>query len=224
MADMLALTLIAYVALKALLTISRSKGQKTGGGRNTDAPRSADSGGGAFRNGDPAVRSYSSGRNRAEAPRTVKEQAASAWEYLRNTPPSGGSEADVNHGAAGPPDFDARDFLDGARMLYSRLQTSWAARDLDDIAPFVSPDMLHAIQEQARDDPRPRRAEVVHVQATLTGVTHSVGEERAVVFFEGLLREEDVEHPIDAREMWHFTRALAPGGMWRLDAIETVRA
>ena len=149
---------------------------------------------------------------------SVKKQAAKTWESLSDTPlPSTSGEAHVDPQASVPADFDVKNFLDGARMAYSRLQTAWAARDVDVIAPLVTPAMLERVREQVRKNPEPRHMEVVVVHATLLDVSRTAEEESVTLLFDGLLREED--RSVDARENWRFVRTLRPEGMWLLDTI-----
>ncbi len=161
----------------------------------------------------------------ASYPRTVKEQAASAWDHLRSTPaPTFTPPEQLTPGQTLPADFDTEDFLDGARMFFQRLQVSWAARQIDDIAAFVTQEMFEIVSEQAKRDPQPRHVDIMFVNATLTSVTRQDDEETAVVLFSALLREEGRENPIDAREIWHFTRDTKAQSMWKLDAIEQVES
>lgn len=212
MVDMLAMALLLYCLLKVLLAVSRRHLE------NSPAEHAADA---SLNRDEPPSRQSTDNGSRGLS--TVKERAANAWDHLRSTsPPVNDSEAGVASPASVPADFDTEDFLDGARAAYSRLQTAWAARNVDDITPFVTPEMLEAVTREARKDPASRRTEVVVVHATLTSVMRTADEERAVVLFNGLLREEGRTNPLEAREIWHFTRTLHPEGMWRLDAIEAV--
>jgi hypothetical protein len=174
----------------------------------------------------------------------MQQRARTVWDALRSTPPaapapSGNREAAggsrpapppgpssasgaVAEGVAVPADFDVEDFLDGARLLYSRLQTSWAARDLKDLAPFATPEMMDILRRQAEQDPAPATVEVLLVTAVLTGVTRRAEEERVDVAFSAMLEEDPAGRgeKISVKEIWHFVRSPATGGGWRLDGIE----
>ncbi len=151
---------------------------------------------------------------------TTKEQAALMWEHLQGgSGTAASSPASVERGARVPGDFDVNGFLEGARMLYARLQTSWAARDVDDLAPFTTPEMMGILRAQALQDPRPAYVEVILVNASLADVERSGDEERASVSFSALLRHAPGEDPAEARELWHFARNAKSGGTWRLDGI-----
>jgi hypothetical protein len=174
----------------------------------------------------------------------MQQRARTVWDALRSTPPespapagtreaAGGSQpgpppgpssapGSVAEGVAVPADFDVEDFLDGARLLYSRLQTSWAARDLKDLAPFATPEMMDILRRQAEQDPVPGTVEVLLVTAVLTGVTRRAEEERVDVAFSAMLEEDPAGRgeKISVKEIWHFVRGPATGGGWRLDGIE----
>ena len=155
---------------------------------------------------------------------TTKKRAADAWTVLRSTPePSESVVRDAGLPAKSPEGFDQADFLDGARLLYSRLQTAWAARKIDDIRPFVTDDMLAAIGEECRRDPAPKEVAVVLVEGSFAGLEENDGEERASVLFKALLREGEAA-PAEVRELWHFVRGEQTEGMWRLDGVESVGA
>jgi predicted lipid-binding transport protein (Tim44 family) len=130
----------------------------------------------------------------------------------------------VARGVAVPADFEVEEFLDGARMLYSRLQTSWAARDLEDLAPFATPEMLDILRRQAEQDPTPGNVDVLLVTAVLTGIIRREEEERVTVAFSAILQENSTDRnqdeKISVNEIWHFVRSPATGGGWRLDGIE----
>lgn len=152
-----------------------------------------------------------------------RDNAATGWDVLRGAPQGGAAQAQVFDAAPGvdvPQGFDADEFLRGAKMAYSRLQSSWDKRDLDDIAQFATPAVLDAVREQA--EPTPGTTEVLLVNAQLLGVENDGDEQRAQVFFDVLMRESpDQQAPSSVREVWHFVRPIA-GGSWKLDGIQQV--
>ncbi len=158
--------------------------------------------------------------SRKTPPTSVKKQSADLWNRLGSTPPPAGrGEAQAEPAIAVPDGFDAKDFLDGARLAYSRLLTAWAARDVEDMASLVTPGMLEKIKERISNDGQTHPVEVMVVHATLVEVTRSENEERVTVRFEALLHEEN--RPVDTCEIWQFVRSLHPEGMWLLDARDT---
>ena len=150
----------------------------------------------------------------------MREDSGNGWDALRG-------QAAAPAEASGPqipmpPGFDAEEFLRGAKMAYTRLQTAWDKRDMSDIAQFTTEAVQKAVQEQMDADPKPSTTEILLVNAQLLGV-HNEGEEQyAQVFFDVLLRETPAqETPSSAREVWHFMRPVS-GGNWKLDGIQQV--
>lgn len=118
-----------------------------------------------------------------------------------------------------PEDFDADDFLEGARVLYIRLQEAWAARDTESLAPFMTPDMMHLLHERAVADPHPAGVDILLLNAALIGLERQGSEERADVEFAALMRT-DGDAPAEVNEIWRFVRGRDNDGMWRLAGIE----
>lgn len=140
----------------------------------------------------------------------------------RDAPAAGAQSFAAAPGVDIPQDFDADEFLRGAKMAYSRLQSSWDKRDLDDIAQFTTPAVLEAVREQLAAEPDPGTTEVLLVNAQLLGVENEGNEQRAQVFFDVLLRESpDQQAPSNVREIWHFVRPSGDG-TWKLDGIQQV--
>lgn len=154
-------------------------------------------------------------------PAGVQENAAAMWKMFASDPERQASPeaATVAAGVALPPDFDVDDFLKGARTLYVRLQQSWAARKVDDLTPFVTPQMLQVLQKQAAANPDPVKVEVLLVNATLAGLQSEAERERAEVAFSVLMRTGEDEEPAEINEIWTFSRSGDSDGMWRLEGI-----
>ena len=155
---------------------------------------------------------------------TTKKRAADAWKYLASDPSAGETPADAAARPQTPAgNFDQADFLDGARVLYSRLQTAWAARRLEELRPFVAEALFARFEEEARRDPAPKDVAVVLVEGTFAGFRQEGETERAEVLFKALLREGGAA-PAEVRERWTFTRGPQSGGMWRLEALDGAEA
>jgi hypothetical protein len=161
-------------------------------------------------------------RSQPESPASPEAEKAAAPSPGTAPGPSAPSDS-VARGLAVPADFDLEDFLDGARMLYARLQTSWAARDLEDLTPFATPEMMDLLRRQAEQDPTPGSVEVLLVTAVLTGLSRREEEERVEVAFSAILQENPTElnqdEKISVNETWQFVRGPATGGGWRLAGI-----
>jgi predicted lipid-binding transport protein (Tim44 family) len=174
----------------------------------------------------------------------MRQKARSVWDALRSQPeaparpeaeapggrplPETGAKSPLPAAAAAPglvlpAGFDLNDFLDGARMLYARLQTAWAARDLDDLLPFATPEMLDLLRRQAEQDPTPSTVEVIMVTAVLRAFARRGEQEQAEVAFSAILQENPTGRnqgeKISVEETWQFVRGPATGGGWRLAGI-----
>ena len=145
--------------------------------------------------------------------------AQSAWGSLNN------GTAPQPSGPQVPPGFDIDEFLEGAKLAYTRLQASWDKRDLNDIAQFTTPPVMEALREQLAQEPSSGRTEIILVNAQLLEVNEEGTEERAQVYFDVLLREDPQQStPTNAREIWHFVRERSNNGMWKLDGIQQISA
>lgn len=148
------------------------------------------------------------------------DTAASGWDTLSSQGNAYNSQPEVV--IPMPADFDAEEFLRGAKMAYNRLQAAWDSRDLNDIAQFASPAVMDAVRQQLAEETEPSKTEILLVNAQLLSVVNEDKEQRAQVYFDVLMRERpDQPTPSNVREIWHFVRAL-DGGTWKLDGIQQV--
>lgn len=155
-----------------------------------------------------------------EPPLQRNDTAASGWDTLSNRENAYNSQPEVV--IPMPADFDAEEFLRGAKMAYNRLQAAWDSRDLNDIAQFASPAVMDAVRQQLAEETEPSTTEILLVNAQLLSVVNEDKEQRAQVYFDVLMRERpDQPTPSNVREIWHFAREL-DGGTWKLDGIQQV--
>ncbi len=191
--DMLLIALLAYLGFKLFTRFRRS----------TPAPAAAGQGTGTMQ--------YQSANE--------QQQGGGMWGHLQQG--SASTAASVPAGPVVPAGFDTEEFLRGAKMAFTRMQSSWDKRDIEDIALFVSPAVLTEVKAQMADDPTPSTTEILLTNAQLLNVTEEQGEQRAVVFFDVLLREAPQTETTQVKEMWHFVQPLT-GGTWKLDGIQQV--
>lgn len=150
-------------------------------------------------------------------------QSTSGWDSLRTTPASGAAPSSIPAGPVVPEGFDIEDFIKGAKMAFTRLQSSWDRRDADDIALFASPHVLNEVREQMKEDPTPSTTEILLINANLLSVVDEDGTQTATVYFDVLLREDPTQQAsTSVREVWHFIRPTGSQEMWRLDGIQQV--
>lgn len=159
-------------------------------------------------------------------PLTVQKRAEAMWAHLSSEQPeeASASEVRIAEGARLPAGFDASDFLEGARALYVKLQTAWAAREVQSLEAFVTPGMLALLQKQADKHPEPVSVDIVLVNAELQGVESFADREEALVRFNVLMRSGGDEEAGEVNEFWRFERGAASNGMWRLACIEAAAA
>lgn len=173
---------------------------------------------------------------RGEARRRAKTRKSipDPWQY--------GGDAAREAAGADIPGFDAEHFLRGAKTLFIRLQETWDTRDLDAVAPFISPPVFREIQAQATAAPKGAPTRILFLGATLASAGCDGDEAVVSVLFDALVREEtagetpDAEAPVEVRELWRFVRPAASLGAssdasleapdlaasWRLDGIEAI--
>jgi len=161
--------------------------------------------------------SYGGGGPQTGFEGAAERRAQNAWGGLGATP----GQADAAPGVQVPAGFDTEEFLKGAKLAFNRLQASWDARDLSDIAQFTSEEVLSEIRSQAAADPRPSRTDVLMVNARLLEVQEEGANLVATVYFDALMREEQGGATEQVREVWHFKKNAAErGGMWLLYGLQ----
>lgn len=148
----------------------------------------------------------------------VHQRSSNAgWGGLGST--SGAAEAAP--GIDVPAGFDTDEFLEGAKLAFNRLQASWDARDIDDIAEFTTTAVQQEIRRQAAEDPSPSRTEILMVNARLLEAKTEGGATLATVYFDALMREDAAGGTEQVREVWHFKKDdSVKGGMWLLDGLQ----
>lgn len=206
-----------------------ARGKTPGKWPERNAPGSEKSGWPARKDSSPPQRGgeKSAGRLENKEPSrrgrsmTVKENAAAHWgHYTGESDGPQAPEEAVEEGVRLPGGFDAKEFLEGARVLYVRLQKAWAARELENLSAFVTEDMMRQLRAQAANNPRPEDVDIILVNALLTDFTRQGREEKATVRFNVLMRSGDAGQSGEIEEQWRFTRGTESDGMWRLAGID----
>jgi predicted lipid-binding transport protein (Tim44 family) len=124
-----------------------------------------------------------------------------------------------------PPGFDTDEFMKGAKIIYTRLQSAWDKRDLKDIREFTSPEVYEEIKSQAAKDPHPGKTELLLVNPRLLEARNQDGHTIASVFYDVMMREGADETAKQVREIWHFSREdQKPGAFWVLEGIQQVES
>lgn len=207
-ADMVMGTVLIFVALKLFLAFGIRPGQNSPTGFGSEINAGQDG-------------------SQARSLPTIKEQAASSWDRLRSTSlpeEFGGRPAATAPSLKTPQGFDTADFLEGAKLLYARLQTAWAARNIDGLRDFITPEMLEVLEEQGEAHPEISTIEVLLITPTLLEVSREGSEERVKVLFKALLQEGEGSNSqsFEVSEIWYFTHDFEASSSWQLDGIEQV--
>ena len=163
------------------------------------------------------LRSRQPAAQTAAGPSPTRDLSRDAWSNLRET---------QNRTSSATPDypagFDAKDFLEGVKAAYTRLQASWDARDLDDLRQFTSAEVFAEIKAQAASDPNPGKTEILLLEASLLEAKTLGNQTIATVLFDTMLREDSASAPAEqVREAWHFSRYETGGAKhWVVEGIQ----
>ena len=163
------------------------------------------------------LRSRQPAAQTAGGPAQMRDPGRDAWSNLRTSERQTSSAAPQY-----PAGFDAKDFLEGAKAAYTRLQAAWDARDLDDLKQFTSPEVFAEVSAQAASDPNPGTTEILLLEASLLEVKTLGNQTIATVLFDTMLREDSPSAPAEqVREAWHFSRYETGGSShWVVEGIQ----
>ena len=163
------------------------------------------------------LRSRQPATQTAGGPSQTHDLNRDAWSNLRTAQRQTSSSAPDY-----PAGFDAKDFLEGAKAAYTRLQASWDARDLDDLRQFTSAEVFAEIASQAAADPNPGTTEILLLEASLLEAKTLGNQTIATVLFDTMLREDSTSAPAEqVREAWHFSRYETGGAKhWVVEGIQ----
>lgn len=120
-----------------------------------------------------------------------------------------------------PEGFDVAGFVRNAKVMFTRLQASFDAADLNDLREFTTPEMYAELKIDIDERGAQRNVtEVVTLNAELLGIESDAIEHTASVRFSGLLREADDAAPASVDEVWNLTKPVAGQGGWVLAGIQ----
>jgi predicted lipid-binding transport protein (Tim44 family) len=140
--------------------------------------------------------------------------------------PSGGETSAPSAGTTSAridvPGFDEEDFLKGAKAVYSRIQESWDARDLEDIRDFVGDQVYENLEQHARRNPTPSRTDILLLNAKLLEVKRDNSDLTASVLYDVLLHKQDATANSKLKEIWHFRKSAGEDAFWTVEGIQQV--
>jgi predicted lipid-binding transport protein (Tim44 family) len=121
-----------------------------------------------------------------------------------------------------PEGFDAKAFVEQAKLQFGRLQTAYDRGDRKALADVMTPAMLAEIGRdlEARSGHQP--TEIVALSAEVLEVMTEGRDHRASVRFTGTLREDGSVLPTPFDEVWNLTKPVDGSTGWLLAGIEQV--
>jgi len=143
------------------------------------------------------------------------------WASVRSTLAGQGGSAQMAPPVM-PAGIDEAEFISGAKALYTRLQSSWDRRDLEDIRGFTSPEVFAEISRQAGEDPVPGKTDILMIEARVVEAGTQGTQTVISVLYDALLREDQSgPRSSQVREVWHIRRdEAASNPQWILEGIQ----
>jgi len=117
--------------------------------------------------------------------------------------------------------FDEREFLEGAKLFYTRLRQADGIDDLDGLKPFLSEDVYNRARA-AIESGAYRREEVMLLDARVADMRTEGGRTMISVSYDATLGGEG-NQTHQRRSVWAFSRDEGvENGLWTLDAIDNM--
>lgn len=213
--NILLLGLVAYFLVRAFRRRGGGPGSGAGGGSGPDDRGREDE-------TLPPARPANRPADRHEAARQM-------WDMLGSKDVSESVSGQGAPGAAGqlptsgPAGFDEAEFLEGAKLFFSRFQQVSGQGDLDQLRGFLSDDVYEQALARLEAEPAVARTEVMLVDARLMERRSESGRTWITVFYDAQLRKGiSGDEPYHLRAAWEFSRTDAEGsGLWTLERINT---
>lgn len=163
--------------------------------------------------------------NAAQKPMDRHEAARRAWDMLGSQPTDQDRSAGRPHpttptgpSSARADGFDEVEFLEGAKLFFSRYQQSVGEAEFRDIRDFMSDEVYGEAVADHRE-----RAEVMLVSAKLMELKPENGRTVASVYYDAQLRVGEGGRPDNLRTVWDFARDdSVPDGLWVLEKINSI--
>jgi len=146
--------------------------------------------------------------------------AQATWDSLKSPDSRKSSGQPAAAGPIGPAASPDEEFLAGAKMAYSRIIQSLAARDFNDLTAFVAPGFLAELKNRLPDAPA-GRPDILLVEASLADSRQENGRTVMTVEYKALVREPGAAQNSERLELWRFSRDSASDkANWLLEAME----
>lgn len=130
------------------------------------------------------------------------------------------SQPDTNDASG----FDEADFLEGAKLFFSRYQQAMDSRGVEELRSFMSDEVYRQAMADAEASSSHARTEIMLLNAKLMELKSDQGRTFVTVFFDAQLRRGiSGEQPIHLRTVWEFSRDdTVENGLWTLEKINRV--
>lgn len=160
-------------------------------------------------------------QGRVIRPMDRHEAARQMWGHLSSdkSEPTAPSAVVKAHDA-----FNEAEFLEGAKLFFSRFQQARDSQEIDQLRGFLSDDVYAEAVASAEAEPVEGQKEIMLLNARVMEVKSEGDRTRATVFYDGQMRKgvsgEQTEH---IRVVWEFSRDdTAENGLWTLEKINKV--
>lgn len=156
------------------------------------------------------------------------EAARQMWGHLSSDKPeqqkSAQSDAPQESQHVKVGGFDEAEFLEGAKLFFSRFHQANESRDFDALKDFLSDEVYADAVLAAQNEAGPTRMEIMLLNAKLMEVKSEGKLTRATVFYDGQMRKGQAgEQVVHVRAVWEFSRDdTVKNGLWTLDTINKV--
>ncbi|XXJ19950.1 TIM44-like domain-containing protein [Desulfovibrio caledoniensis] len=210
--NILLLVLIAYFLVRMFRRRSGGGNDKTRPGQwsKTDYPTKP---------GEEGRSDPDAGSRDAAKPMDRHEAARQTWDMLRSEPGDNPAPTTPTGAPQRANGFDEAEFLEGAKVLFSRFQQARDKEDFDALRDFLS-DEVYSDAVAAGERPH---TEVMLVSALLTELNTAAGRTVASVHYDAQLRVGEEGRPVQLRTVWEFGREdSVPGGLWVLEKINSI--
>lgn len=158
----------------------------------------------------------------AAQPRTMDrhEAARQTWDMLRSDQEDNPAPSTPTGPTAAPAGFDEAEFIEGAKVFFSRFQQAADAQDFQAIRDFISDEVFADAMANAGQG----RTEIMLLNARLMEMNSENGRTTASVFYDAQLRVGDQgERTEHLRAVWEFSRDdSVENGLWVLEKINSV--
>ncbi|WP_158948830.1 TIM44-like domain-containing protein [Pseudodesulfovibrio cashew] len=151
------------------------------------------------------------------------DAARQMWGHLSSEKSSDESAAPSPVAASGQIGFDENEFLEGAKLFFSRFQQANSEKEIEDLRVFLSDEVYANAVLKAQQFPD-ERIEVMLVDARLMELKSEGGQTLATVFYDAQIsRGESGGQPGHVRAVWEFSRDDdVENGLWTLEKINKV--